>query len=258
MRTMHFVYQALNIPEPAVLPQKLPQSIADSFHQLPGSPTFTTYAVHLHMRSPIRVSDLCHHDLSGYYHWFSSKYRPKAQFLTFPERMEGDVLDPAQIRYKGVLSDFIFMDPFRHSESDLKKELSADSLYQLPLLPHVRDFPAYLNPISDKIQKLPYELPEHVAFQRMIRFLEGEGHDGFVYKNAYEDPGHDSYIIFRSEQVFDTKSSDVEHKIPALTRENKDYLKEIEDRFFISRGTTSPTERILMHRQKLQKSRAGE
>ena len=258
MRTMHFVYQALNIPEPAVLPQELPKSMLDSFHQLPGSATFTTYTVHLHMRSPIRMTDLCHHDLSGYYRWFSSKYQPKAHFLTFPERMEGDVIGPAKIRYKGSLSDFIFMDPFRHTESDLKKELSADTLYQLPLPPHAKDFPAYLKPISDKIQKLPFELPEHVAFQRMIRFLEGEGHDGFVYKNEYEDRGRDSYIIFRSEQVFDAKSPNVEHEIPALTPENKDFLKKTEERFFTSRGILSPTERIIKHHQELQKSRNRE
>lgn len=34
-----------------------------------------------------------------------------------------------------------------------------------------------------------------------IRLLESKGYDGLVYTNAYEDPGSQSFVIFRSEQA---------------------------------------------------------
>ena len=41
----------------------------------------------------------------------------------------------------------------------------------------------------------------HLALQRMIKYFEYLGYDGFHYINEYEDPGHISYIPFRPEQI---------------------------------------------------------
>jgi len=256
IRTFHYVYQALNIPKPAHLPDELPKSLTTAFRKLKDAPRFFTYSVHLHMKSPIRMPDINHHNLAGYYRWFYGSYRPKSQFLTPHEWRESDVVGAEKIKYKKLLSEFIFLDPFTRSEEDLKKELSAIALYRFPL-PQSREksCPAFLAPVFKQAQSLPFELPEHVALGRMIRFLEGEGYDGFVYKNEYEDKGHDSYIIFRPQQVFDSQSPDTEHEIPALTTENQAFLKEVEDHFFHAHQSVSPTERIFLHNQRRHQSK---
>ena len=253
MRTMHFVYQALNIPEPVVLPSELPKSLLNAFHKK-SDMTFTTYSVHLHMKSSLRMPDVTHHNLAGYYRWFCTSYKPKSQFLTFTERMEGDVVGPEKIKYKQTLAEFIFLNPFTRSESELKRELSSDSLYHLPLPPHITSMPAFLAPVLKQARSLPFELPEHVAFQRMIRFLEGEGYDGFVYRNDYEDKGNDSYIIFRPWQVFMANSDTSEHEVVQPTPQSRSILQSVEDSFFNMRPVSGPAERIFLHRQMLNKS----
>ena len=45
---------------------------------------------------------------------------------------------------------------------------------------------------------------ENLFFQRMIRFFESVGIDGFSYKNFTECGGDDSYIIFRQNNVVRT------------------------------------------------------
>jgi 2'-5' RNA ligase len=45
------------------------------------------------------------------------------------------------------------------------------------------------------------EFEEHRSNDDALKLLEEKGYDGIVYKNAVEDPGQDSWIVFRPEQI---------------------------------------------------------
>lgn len=221
MRSMHFIYQALGIREPEVLPAELPKNVLTQFSELKNAPKLFTYPVYLYSKSALKIPDLGKHSLEQYKNWFKEKYTPKAKFLTGKERLEGDGVGETKTTYKKALTEFIFDDPFRQSKENLEKELSADSLFTFP--------------------KSISELASKAALGRMIRFLEGEGYDSFVYKNDYEDKNQASYILFRPEQIFKQNSSDTEHTLPP---KNAILLAQIERRFFGKLGICSPLERI--------------
>ena len=242
MRAIHFVYNTLGIPEPAFLPKELP-----GFFQGRKMPEIKTYHVHLSMKSPLKILDFGQHSLVQFYNWFSMNYKPKSLFLTGEERCEGDVVGPSKIKYKKHLSDFIFVDPFTKSEKDLKDELLAESLYNSKQPQNVPKYiPSFLFSVRSQINRDCFSLAEKVAFQRMIRFLEGEGYDGFVYQNDHEDMGNNSYIIFRPQQVFEVGKSENVHTVEPA---NKSFLQKIENDFFKTKGVLSPIQRIQKYRQ---------
>lgn len=78
---------------------------------------------------------------------------------------------------------------------------------------------------------------ENLFFQRMIRFFESVGIDGFSYKNFTECGGDDSYIIFRQNNVVRTDKT----LSPMKTHVDVEKLKHIEQEFmkdYISRRLT--------------------
>lgn len=229
MRGMHFVYHALGIPEPAQLPDGLPENVREQFSKLETPPQLFTYSVYLYVKSALKVPDFGKHDLKQYQTWFRDNYAPKSLFLSGKERLEGDGIGETKTAYKKALTDFIFVDPFTKTKEDLEKELKADSLYKTP--------------------KNPDELAEKVALGRMIRFLEGEGYNAFIYKNDYEDKNKESYIIFRPEQVFHQNLNESEHLI---SPQNTSVLEKAEKEFFEKRQILSPSQRIKRHQETLQ------
>lgn len=252
MRAMHFIYHALGLSEPEVLPMTIPSQIKSLLKKMTNPPKMTTYEVNLSIKKPIKINDFGGHSLDQYQRWFANCYIPKSQFLTGKERCEGDVVGEARITYKRILSDFIFVNPFTKSEDDLRKELNAESLYN-PEMKACRstEIPSFLFSARSHLNRDVFNLAEKVAFQRMIRFLEGEGYDGFVYVNEYEDKGKNSYIIFRPQQVFNLDGAQ-ENIIPEKSQEEKKVLIENEKYFFEEQKTTSPSQRIEMHQADLK------
>lgn len=74
----------------------------------------------------------------------------------------------------------IFTQPLTMEHDDVLRELAQEKLYKPE------------NISTDRF---------HLALQRMIKYFEYLGYDGFHYINEYEDPGHISYIPFRPEQI---------------------------------------------------------
>ena len=257
MRSMHFIYRSLGIQEPAILPKAIPFQLLKKFNQQKDAPKLQMQKVYLAMKSPLKIPDLTHHSVEQYYRWFSDKYAPKSQYLSGSERCEGDVVGSARTKYKKVLSNFIFLDPFVQSESDLKKEIKAESFYDVTQEEKVSpNIPSFLFPVASQINKTNFYLAEKVVLQRMMRYLEGEGYDGFVYQNEYEDKGQNSYIVFRPEQVFHASEKSMEHAVAEKTPEQKSFLYGKEVEFFKKHEMLSPTQRIQNHlKRKLQKSR---
>lgn len=250
MRGMHYVYQAIGIPEPENLPDELPKNIREQFLKLENAPQLFTYPVYLYSKSILKMPDLIKHSLEQFYNWFTSQYVPKSKFLTGKERLEGDTIGETKTTYKKALAEFIFIDPFHQSKENLEKELAADSLYP-PITgkkPSIT-FPYFLISAKENLEKIPFELAEKVAFSRMIRFFEGEGYDTFSYKNTHEDVNQTTYIAFRPEQVFHQKLSEAEHCFPAP---NFTLLEEIEKKFFEKHQILSPSQRIKNHQLTLQ------
>lgn len=90
---------------------------------------------------------------------------------------------------------------------DIKKKCELSTLKKLP---YQYDFISQ-SVDDDKIkQEISYESlydkanAENLFFQRMIRFFESVGINGFFYKNFTECGGDNSYIIFRQNSVIRT------------------------------------------------------
>ena len=188
---------------------------------MPDAPSLSMKKVHLYMKNPIEVEDWGDHGgIAGWKNWFLHDYEPKSKYLNASEFAEqcyaceqhqryGVSL---KTRYKNCLAQFIFEEPLKNlTPAELKQELNAENLFQSK---------------DEQVDR------EHVALQRMIRFLEGEGYDGFRYVNANEDQGSTSYIIFRPWQVFNALVSDTKHERPVLTEQQKAFLLAQEQKFF--------------------------
>ena len=247
MRAMHYIYQALGVPEPEFLPDELPQNIREQFSKLKGAPQLFTYPVHLYSKSILKTPDLVKHSLEQFYHWFTKQYAPKSRFLTSAERLEGDGVGETKTTYKKALAEFIFIDPFLQSKEDLEKELAADTLYSSSTCSSstknktLESFPSFLISAKENLKKIPFDLAEKVALGRMIRFLEGEGYDTLSYKNTHEDINQTTYIVLRPEQVFKQNAFNEEHVIQP---NDALLLTQIEKNFFKKKQILSPSERI--------------
>ena len=250
MRSIHFIYKTLGIPE-TLVPEELPRHLTQKLTQLQNAPKLKTFSVYLAIKSPLRMPDIVHHSVEHYYRWFSGQYVPKFQYLTRQEKCESDVVGAAKIKYKKIVSDFLFLDPFTRTEDELKKELSAESFYAIPTNLEIPKYvPAFLRPVLPKMDRKLYFLAEKVSLQRMMRFFEMEGYDGFVYQNECEDKGQKSYIIFRPEQVFFPSEKLKEHLVPEKTSDQQTFLESIESKFFEANGTLSPSRRVQNYLQK--------
>ena len=83
---------------------------------------------------------------------------------------------------------YIFDDPYSLNFDDVKKELMLGGLFEVE-----KGSKDCVNSINR----------ENLCYQRMIRFFERQGYDGFVYRNGWEDVGEDSYICFRPDTVIE-------------------------------------------------------
>ena len=147
--------------------------------------------VALNMSHPIEIIDIFEHNLCNYKQLVlnvleQEKYTSlllKAQPLLRTFAIAGLLID-YQIPQVPPVYDMIFKDPLHLSDTEVIAELQSETLYQ---------------PLKGNINMGKNRT--HLAFQRMIRFFERRGIDGFKYVNRWEDKGHYSYIVFRPEQV---------------------------------------------------------
>ncbi len=86
---------------------------------------------------------------------------------------------------------YMFINPFKMPIEEVEKELLLGGLYAVE----------QSNLRANTINR------EHLCYQRMIRFFEKRGYDGFVYRNGWEDVGRDSYICFRPTSVVELKKA---------------------------------------------------
>ena len=93
-----------------------------------------------------------------------------------------------QERFSRPWTDFIFNAPWDLSVEQRLQEIQMGALFT--------PYPKLNNPNMKFVKDI-----EHVQAQRMIRFFESKGFDGFAYVNIGEDKGHISYANFRPEQV---------------------------------------------------------
>lgn len=218
----------------------------------PDTPSLSMQKVHLYMKHPITVEDWGdHRGIAGWKNWFSHDYEPKAIYLNHSEFMEQcDASEQHKrynvaltTRYKKLLTQFIFVEPFKTlTPEEVKQELNAENLFK---------------PKDEQTDR------ESLAMQRLIRFLEGEGYDGFRYVNDHEDRGSTSYIIFRPWQVFNALVPETKHELPKLTEKQSAFLLTQEQKFFhpsenamdtasVDKGL-SPSERIKRHAEQKAK-----
>ena len=99
--------------------------------------------------------------------------------------------------------DFIFKDPFKRSDEQVIYELGLENLYSIL---GANDKNPYEKDLADcKIEhsfsKNQYINRLNLSMQRMIRYWESKGYDGFIYKNTVADNGAFSYVVFRPQQV---------------------------------------------------------
>ncbi len=108
---------------------------------------------------------------------------------------------------------FIFDEPWSLSIKRVRQELALEKLYM---------------PCQDEPSDVAAEIDRcHLIFQRMIRFCESQGYDGFSYINREEDKGSESYIIFRPDQVMRLDRSSMHVPDCTPSPENEEKLQKI-------------------------------
>ena len=146
----------------------------------------------LKVKNPFRIPEMGNHELKDYKRLMlhvllmnekgreavSQLYEGSNFSESFALKLSGEAL-PKEFSY-------IFDEPFKMPMDEVKKELLLGGLY---------DFEEVNPNLVNNINR------EHLAYQRMIRYFERQGYDGFVYKNGWEDTGIDSYICFRPNSV---------------------------------------------------------
>ncbi len=158
--------------------------------------------VHLQIRNPATLVDPDFHSLKGYkdlvLQWMmkrefktnadldvyvrrAMRHMPNSEFFPMYEHFCKRAHFMKQFR-------FMFEQPFELSSEAVKHELSLGGLFALTET-------AAHGLSAEQINR------SHLVAQRMIRFFESLGYDGFQYVNEFENKGQMSYINFRPEQV---------------------------------------------------------
>lgn len=213
----------------------------------PAMPPLSMQKVRLYMRRPLAVPDLSLHGVAQWREWFLRAYAPKRQFLSRDELHEAWGLKPHETRYKKTLAAFIFDDSAdQRNPAASCAELRAGRIFSPDQIDLIRSEEENPNSSPTKRRRMA-SLSEAVAHQRLIRFLAGEGYDGFSYRNLYEDKGSTSYMIMYPAQVFNWLENDAEHAVPAPCIFDKRMLEDAEKKFFQARGQIGPSERLIRH-----------
>ncbi|MBQ8250442.1 MAG: hypothetical protein IJY92_00845 [Alphaproteobacteria bacterium] len=165
----------------------------------------------LKVKRPFRIPELGNHELRDYKRlmlhvllmkekgrkYVSSLYEGNDFQEGFASRLAGQKL-PKEFTY-------IFEEPFQMPLKEVERELFLGGLYPLE-----KTNPQAINNVNRK----------NLCYQRIIRFFERQGYDGFVYKNGWEDVGKDSYICLRPSSVVEPlKTSEKELFLPAMRNE---------------------------------------
>lgn len=208
----------------------------------PNLPPLSQQKVFLHIRSPLAVPDLSLHSVAQWKRWFENIYVPKKRFLSRDELHEAWALKPHETRYKKALAAFIFDDPAVGRPDEREAELAAGKIFTPGQIAAIRGRPDAAPSGRGRLSA-----SDALTYQRLIRFLTGEGYDGFSYRNAYEDKGSTSYMIMRPAQVFQALDDAAEHSVPQPGAFDGQLLAEIEKRFFDAAGQAGPTARIAAH-----------
>ena len=186
------------------------------------TPQFQIKTVYLKMQKPFRVPEFGDHNLKAYrkmviHVLLQQKYGRffinKLYAAAEKKNEKSNLVVQMPKEY-----DFIFSQPYELTPNLIKKELSLGGLY--PVLSEKKD-------VSANRKNL-----ENLIFQRVIRYFERQGYDGFVYKNGWEDIGNDSFIIFRKEQVVDISKADKKKLVSKVQNPQEKMLKKLEDRHF--------------------------
>lgn len=160
--------------------------------------------VYLRMKHPFMLADLPSHSAHWYktglfYGLLSDEWHTDVPLNRARElftKSKGSLKDESAFQFFAQICNmadflpqlqFIFDEPFALPIEQVRYELSLEKLY---------------HPCADGSQQVSQKTDRyHLVFQRMIRFFESLGYDGFVYQNEVEDQGSFSYIIFRPDQV---------------------------------------------------------
>lgn len=179
--------------------------------------------VHLRMIHPYRCLDLTSHVIENYKKLVLNELindnitmalknsYPVLRKFNVIALLDASIMEHSVSPYYNM----IFRDPYEMSSDAVQRELSLDTIY-MPAIKGVR----------------PYSIDEtnrhHLVFQRMARYFERRGYDGFVYQNHSEDAGSDSYIIFRPQQVVRLDRSICNLEYPVRNEEQKKQLNQLE------------------------------
>ncbi|MBE6455726.1 MAG: hypothetical protein E7014_04700 [Alphaproteobacteria bacterium] len=166
--------------------------------------------VHLALRHPKRMDDM---GFSRSTYKDDMLYRLIREQLLFGYRFHRHLtsvskrLNALQQIINGLevppMYDFIFKNPFQISSSAVRRELGLENLY--PVLGSLDNCSAVVDEKSKYPQNILTSVDklnrERLCMQRMIRYWESLGYDGFIYTNNIEDVGAFSYVVFRPNQV---------------------------------------------------------
>lgn len=162
---------------------------------------FHVKPVYLKMKNLFRIPDLGRHDINGYksllvHVLLHQKYGSQVinkLYRSFYTEHFSNVLSIYNVPKE---YDFIFNQVNRMNCQEVERELSLGGIYAV-------------SKSSDETTNYN-ENKEKLVYQRLIRFFERQGYDGFIYRNGCEDWGNDSFICFRPNQIQHASCNDKE------------------------------------------------
>lgn len=197
------------------------------------------YVAFLKMKHPLRIADLDVHNPKTYasavLHYLLVKkygvsYLEQLYNIPIEKNNKRDVFEQreyinktlSKMDFSRIVSaqalpkefDFIFYEPKRMDIKAVRKELFLGGMY-----PFIS---------SKKNKQAEQQNRENLVYQRMIRFFQKEGYDGFIYKNETEDRGKDSFIIFHPKQVVVTSRASKEELYQEIINPHEEMLQKLE------------------------------
>lgn len=154
----------------------------------------------LHLKNPLKVTDTLTHTIDDFKNiilsFFEQESYSALMKTKFPILQQFGIakilLDYACAKMPPVF-DMIFKEPLQMRTEDIAKELRLEKLFQ------VKEVDA--NASDNDKKEAAFENVKNISLQRMIRYLEKRGYDGFAFRNWTDDNGSMTYIAFRPEQI---------------------------------------------------------
>lgn len=186
-------------------------------------------AFYLKIKNPVRAPEMGSWDIFGLksvvvHHQLFKEHSVKElkSIMNVDWSQRFEAYQPLLKNCRIPLYHFMFDEPLTMPIQQVKRELQLGNLFPIAddkkidvLRKKVLSHKDSLELITDNLfSSLECKISlnrTNLIYQRVIRYFESMGYDGIAYENGWEDAGSTSYIIFRPDQMIDSRFTDKQY-----------------------------------------------